>query len=134
MLTVENVAPEGWTVSPVFHQKGEPDLLTLQLVHEILRQGDRAGTDIKLDVGIPFKFKAFPRSGLRTSYFKWRLVHGYRWNHIPHISYKLFGTSSCDKRPQLALAQTLPPSQTGTSFSRLASSGKYPGKGQDIVV
>jgi hypothetical protein len=39
-----------------------------------------------LDVGIPFRFKAFPRAGLRTSYFRWRIVHGYKWQHHSHIN------------------------------------------------
>ena len=60
--------------------------MSAQLVHEILRQGDRAGTDIRLDVGIPFRFKAHPRAGLRTSLFSWGIVHGYKWQHCSHIN------------------------------------------------
>ena len=79
-------APAGWTKFPSFCNRGVPDPSSPLLVHEILRQGDRAGTDIRLDVGIPFRFKAFPRAGLRTSFFKWRIIHGYAWKHTTHIN------------------------------------------------
>ena len=79
-------APAGWTSFPSFAAKEPPDPRAGELVHEILRQGDRAGTDIRLDVGIPFRFKAFPRAGLRTNYFKWRIIHGYRWRYPSHIN------------------------------------------------
>ena len=79
-------APAGWTEVPKFVKTTQPDPQCALLVHEILRQGDRAGTDIRLDVGIPFRFKAFPRAGLRTSYFGWRIVHGYKWKHTSHIN------------------------------------------------
>ena len=79
-------APAGWTNFPTFGSRESPDPNSKLLVQEILRQGDRAGTDVRLDVGIPFRFKAFPRAGLRTSYFKWRSIHGYCWQHTSHIN------------------------------------------------
>ena len=79
-------APAGWTSYPKFEQQQPLDPDCPQLVQEILRQGDRAGTDIRLDVGVPFRFKAYPRSGLRTSLFSWRIVHGYSWKHSAHIN------------------------------------------------
>ena len=86
MVRTSCVAPLGWADAPHFTKELKPDPQCAQLVHEILRQGDRAGTDIRLDVGIPFRFKAFPRAGLRTSYFSWRIVHGYKWKHSSHIN------------------------------------------------
>lgn len=79
-------APEGWTKFPSFVGSHSPDPNCSQLIHEIMRQGDRGGTDVRLDVGIPFRFKAFPRAGLRTSLFAWRVVHGYKWRHTSHIN------------------------------------------------
>lgn len=79
-------APEGWTKFPSFVGSHSPDPNCSQLIHEIMRQGDRGGTDVRLDVGIPFRFKAFPRAGLRTSFFAWRVVHGYKWRHTSHIN------------------------------------------------
>eukprot|EP00435_Cladocopium_sp_Y103_P015762 s1497_g3.t2 len=86
VVTQVGVAPKGWADTPHFVKGSVPDPKTAELVHEILRQGDRAGSDIRLDVGIPFRFKAFPRAGLRTSYFSWRIVHGYKWRHSSHIN------------------------------------------------
>jgi hypothetical protein len=79
-------AREGWTAVPCFVKDAHVDPLTKDLVHEILRQGDRAGADVRLDVGIPFRFKAFPRAGLRTSYFSWGIIHWYKWQHSSHIN------------------------------------------------
>ena len=56
------------------------------LVHEFLRVGDRAGSDVKLDLGIPFGAKAWPRSGIRAHLFNWRVVHGYGWKFPAHIN------------------------------------------------
>lgn len=79
-------APPGWTASPCFVRGNIEDPQAKDLVHEILRQGDRAGTDVRLDVGISLRFKAFPRAGLRTSYFAWRIIRGYKWRHTSHIN------------------------------------------------
>lgn len=86
MVSVMGEAPEGWTAVPCFVKDAHADPLTKDLVHEILRQGDRAGADVRLDVGIPFWFKAFPRARLRTSYFSWGVIHWYKWQHSSHIN------------------------------------------------
>ena len=56
-------APEGWTAVLCFVKDAHVDPLTKDLVHEILLQGGRAGADVRLDVGIPFWFKAFLHGG-----------------------------------------------------------------------
>lgn len=56
------------------------------LVHEFLRVGDRAGSDVKLDLGIPFGAKAWPRSGIRAHLFDRRVVLGYGWKFPAHIN------------------------------------------------
>ena len=86
MMKQARVAPPGWTAAPCFARDTVYDPQSQDLVHEILRQGDRAGTDIRLDVGIPFRIKAFPSAGLRTNYFSWRIIHGYKWKHTSHIN------------------------------------------------
>lgn len=86
LLECTNVAPAGWTKYPSFVQKMTPSPDTKELVREILRIGDRGGTDIKLDLGIPFRLKAFPRAGVRTSVFQWKIIHGYKWKHSAHIN------------------------------------------------
>ena len=41
---------------------------------------------VKLDVGIPFRTRAWPRSGIRSRLFHWRIIHGYRWKFDSHIN------------------------------------------------
>lgn len=79
-------APPGWTSCSTIAKSTLPDSRSQALVQEIMRQGDRAGTDVRLDVGIPFKFKSYPRAGIKASMFKWRIVHGYKWKHTAHIN------------------------------------------------
>eukprot|EP00438_Fugacium_kawagutii_P003614 Skav205175 [mRNA] locus=scaffold1525:127953:129509:- [translate_table: standard] len=86
LLAIPPAAPDGWTKFPKFVSSAVSDPDCPSLIHEIMRQGDRGGTDIRLDVGIPFRFKAFPRAGLRTSFFAWRVIHGYKWRHTSHIN------------------------------------------------
>lgn len=56
------------------------------LVQEFIRHSDRGGCDVKLDLGIPFRSKAWPRAGIRSSLFHWKIVHGYPWRHQAHIN------------------------------------------------
>ena len=63
MLSRCQAAPAGWA---------HHDERARMLVHEFLRVGDRAGSDVKLDLGIPFGAKAWPRSGIRAHLFNWR--------------------------------------------------------------
>ena len=79
-------APPGWTTYPQFDQQTKPDIHAEQFVQEVLRCADKSGSDVRLDVGIPFRFKAFPRAGIKASYFRWKIVHGYKWKHSAHIN------------------------------------------------
>ena len=63
-----------------------PDEPARQLVQEFLRQGDRGGADVKLDVGLPFRTKAWPRAGIRSRLFYWKIINGYPWKHRSHIN------------------------------------------------
>ncbi len=51
-----------------------------------MRQGDRGGTDVNLDVGIPYRMKAWPRAGIRSRLFHWKIVNGYFSRHVSHIN------------------------------------------------
>ena len=77
MLSRCQTAPAGWA---------HHDERARMLVHEFLRVGDRAGSDVKLDLGIPFGAKAWPRSGIRAHLFDRRVVHGYGWKFPAHIN------------------------------------------------
>ena len=86
MLSRCETAPAGWAHHEKFSPSSQPDERSRMLVHEFLRVGDRAGSDVKLDLGIPFRARAWPRAGIRAHLFNWRVVHGYAWKHAAHIN------------------------------------------------
>ena len=86
ILVRDEEAPPGWCESPQFVPSSKPDENSRMLVQEFLRQGDKGGTDVKLDVGIPFRIKAWPRAGIRSRLFHWKIVNGYAWKHRSHIN------------------------------------------------
>ena len=59
-----------------------------QLVAEFNRIAEGAGADVRLDVGVPFRAKAWPRAGIQAGLWRWRIIHGYRWtDKVPkHIN------------------------------------------------
>ena len=79
-------APTGWCSKPNFCPGCVPDKDAGDLVHEYLRQADKGGSDVRLDLGIPFRVKAWPRAGIRAHLFHWRIIHGYKWRHAAHIN------------------------------------------------
>jgi len=82
----DQVAPTGWCSHPRFEPQSKPDCRSGMLVQEFLRHADRSGTDVKLDVGIPFRTRAWPRAGIRSRLFHWRIIHGYPWKFQGHIN------------------------------------------------
>ncbi len=86
ILVRDAEAPPGWCEHPKFTPSSMPDECSRRLIHEFLRQGDKGGTDVKLDVGIPFRVKAWPRAGIRSRLFHWKIVNGYAWKHRSHIN------------------------------------------------
>ena len=49
------------------------------LVYEYLRVADRCGSDVRLDIQVPYRPKAWPRSGIRSRLWHWKVVMGYPW-------------------------------------------------------
>ena len=86
ILVRSEEAPPGWCETPQFSPSSKPDENSRMLIQEFLRQGDKGGTDVKLDVGIPFRIKAWPRAGIRSRLFHWKIVNGYAWKHRSHIN------------------------------------------------
>eukprot|EP00435_Cladocopium_sp_Y103_P073316 s88_g43.t1 len=82
----DDTAPPGWCSRPQFDPASQPDECSQMLVQEFLRHGDRSGTDVRLDLGIPFRTKAWPRAGIRSRLFHWRIIHGYPWKFQTHIN------------------------------------------------
>ena len=80
------VAPACWTERPDFVRQTGPSSEVQRLVTHFLRIAEKGGTDVRLDAGIPFRAKAWPRSGVQSQLFKWAIVHGYPWRHVAHIN------------------------------------------------
>ena len=78
ILVKSEVSPPGWCEHPCFNFSSQPDEAARMLVQGFMRQGDRGGTDVKLDVGIPYRMKAWP--------LHWKIVNGYSWRHVSHIN------------------------------------------------
>ena len=58
-----------------------------QLVNEYLRISEKGGSDVRLDLGVPFRPSAWPRATARPYLWTWKIVNGYPWredsdNHI----------------------------------------------------
>ncbi|CAE7765025.1 unnamed protein product [Symbiodinium sp. CCMP2592] len=79
-------APPCWTDAPVFVKHAAHSDEVTRLVTHYLRVAERGGTDVRLDAGIPFRAKAWPRSGIQSHLFNWAVVHGYPWRHVAHIN------------------------------------------------
>ena len=80
------VAPPSWLLHPRFVDGSFNTLEAQQLVQHFCRQAEKNGSDVRLDVGIPFRAKAWPRAGINSSLFHWSVVHGYAWKHSAHIN------------------------------------------------
>eukprot|EP00435_Cladocopium_sp_Y103_P065997 s127_g28.t1 len=84
ILNRRDEAPVGWCEKPQFLPSSKPDEAARQLVQEFMRHGERGGADVKLDLGLPYRAKAWPRAGLRSRLFHWRI--GFPWKHQSHIN------------------------------------------------
>jgi hypothetical protein len=51
----------------------------LQLVDAFLRISEKGGSDVRLDIGVPFRAGAWPRATARPHLWSWEIVHGYPW-------------------------------------------------------
>ena len=95
-----SVAPEPWAQMSKFSKgKGpSPNGLEQDLVWEYLRRAERSGCDVRLDLGIPFRSKAWPRAGLNSNLWNWQIIHGYQWDELAtsHINhFELIAVLNC---------------------------------------
>ena len=80
------VAPPSWLLFPKFAKQPSSSQSSEQLVMHFCRHAERGGTDVRLDLGVPFRARAWPRAGINSSLFHWSVVHGYSWKHSAHIN------------------------------------------------
>ena len=86
LVSIKGNSPDAWAKYPQFVSGGYECKKVEALVKHILRYGERGGTDVRLDINIPFRMKAWPRAGLRSHWFNWAIVHGYTWKSCAHIN------------------------------------------------
>ena len=79
-------APPAWLLFPRFVKGSWGTKESEELVKHFCRQAEKGGTDVRLDVGVPFRARAWPRAGINSSWFNWSVVHGYVWKHDAHIN------------------------------------------------
>jgi len=56
------------------------------LVHGLLRGADHRGSDVRLDIGLPFRASAWPRSTVNPARWTWKVVLAYPWRRAQHIN------------------------------------------------
>ena len=56
------------------------------LVHGLLRRADHRGSDVRLDIGLPFRASAWPRSTVNPARWTWKVVLAYPWQKTQHIN------------------------------------------------
>ena len=49
------------------------------LVQQYFRIAEKGGSDVRLELGVPFRPGAWPRAGAKAQYWSWAIVHGYPW-------------------------------------------------------
>ena len=52
---------------------------------EYLRIAEKGGSDVRLELGVPFRPGAWPRAGAKTQYWSWAVVHGYPWINTTNV-------------------------------------------------
>ena len=68
------------------HDINDPDFvdneeLAISLVEQYLRIAEKGGSDVRLELGVPFRPGAWPRAGAKTQYWSWAIAHGYPWRN-----------------------------------------------------
>ena len=73
-------APPAWAAAPNFREEPLGDEEDARAVVRLfLNVAERGGSDVRLDAGVPYRPRAWPRSGVPARLWAWRIVHGYPW-------------------------------------------------------
>ena len=71
LVSISGASPDAWSAYPRFVSGSYTCPSVAQLVSHIMRHAERGGTDVRLDLGAPYRLKAWPRSGVNASLFHW---------------------------------------------------------------
>eukprot|EP00972_Heterocapsa_arctica_P046548 6869676-Heterocapsa_arctica.AAC.1 len=56
------------------------------LSHALLRRADHRGSDVRLDIGLPFRSTAWPRTSINAARWTWKVVVAFPWERQQHIN------------------------------------------------
>ena len=57
-----------------------------KLVEALARGAEKGHTDIRIELGAPYRPKAWPRSSLDASLWTWKAVGSWKWDQAEHIN------------------------------------------------
>ena len=74
------VCAKPFTSEPVFVEHGCGDtLVSRKLVKAYLPVAEKGGTDVRIDINLPFRARAWPRAGVEPRLWTWKVIRSYRW-------------------------------------------------------
>ena len=78
-----SVSFEPWLEAETFGQEADNDpVKCTQVVKAYLRVAERGGSDVRLDAGLPYRKKGWPRAGIHTRRWARKILHGCPWNRV----------------------------------------------------
>lgn len=76
-----------WGDAPSFASRTSPTSADeVRVVAGYVRRSDPRGSDVRLDIGVPYRSGAWPRAALPTRAWSWTVIHGYGWRDEEHIN------------------------------------------------
>lgn len=61
------------------------DETAVTLVKEYMRIAEKGGSDVRLELGVPFRPNAWPRAGAQVHRWNWSIVHGFPWRNSNNV-------------------------------------------------
>ena len=61
------------------------DETAVTLVKEYMRIAEKGGSDVRLELGVPFRPNAWPRAGAQVHRWNWSIVHGFPWRNSTNV-------------------------------------------------
>ncbi|CAK0841817.1 unnamed protein product, partial [Prorocentrum cordatum] len=81
-----SLTPKGWAAAqteagPAWPESGPVSETAAKkyVVHGLLRQADHRGSDVRLDLGLPFRPSAWPRAPIDVERWQWQTVLSHAW-------------------------------------------------------
>ena len=85
-LAEVSVLPISSDLAPFCPRLAPSGLEEQALVVCLARSSERGHSDVRLDCGVPFRPKAWPRSAIDPSLWRWRVATSWQWSEPEHIN------------------------------------------------